>query len=209
MPVVTRARSAASAPEWRGTPDPEWHRKALNHTDPITLEPVHAARAVFLQPCDKPGRYHAYDADALARYIETTGTRMSPLTRQRFTRRELEAISRQAGHEAGYLRAAIKFHRWRPLLPSDERVAHAPVEALAELVEVVLQVAREPDGVDMCRVVVAPRIQGVAAAIHACPHLPRVPDVLDALKPALQAMAPGPVRAWVACTLGALHTSYS
>lgn len=204
MPVTTRSAGAADTP----STDPEWFRKVLNHTDPITLEPVLEARRVFLQPCPKRDRYHAYDADALARYICDTATRTSPLTREPFTSAELARISQRAGLPRGFLRAAIRFHPWAALLPSPTMLAAQPVDALAAYLEAAVAVADHRHGADMVELVLAPKMHAAVRAIHAAAHLPPVPQVLDALKPALRRMARGGVRSFLSGMLRGVRRHY-
>ena len=104
------------------------------------------------------------------------------------------------------MRAAIHFHPWAALLPSP---ATGPVDALAAYVEIVAALASDRHGLDMVGMLLQPRMHAAAEAIHASPHLPPVPQVLDALKPALRGMPRTDVRAWLAGTLRGMHKYYS
>lgn len=163
-------------------PDPDWYKKTLNYNDPITMEPVHLARAVFLQKCPKRNRYHAYDADALAKYIESSATRTSPLTRELFSDEELRVISKKSNHPAGYLLAAIEFHEWTPLLPSKTTIESSPVNALITYFEIIANMI-EHEKMDIVYLILMPKITIPIELIHASPHLPSVTQVLHSLKP--------------------------
>jgi len=169
-------------------PDPDWYRKTLNQNDPITMEPVHLARSVFLQKCPKRNRHHAYDADALAQYIETSATPTSPLTREPFSNAELRVISRKANHPADYLLAVIQFNPWKLMLPSTTTIESSPVDALATYFEMIVQMADKKVGPrpDMVHLVLMPKIQNTLNTIHHSPHLPAVPAVLRSLKSILK-----------------------
>jgi hypothetical protein len=96
MPVCTRSRrdEAPLIPH----ADPAAISRAVNTTDPITLEDIHTLPpgAVFLHRVTKRVT-HAYDARALFRYLTEAPTPVAPLSRVPFTPRELMDVSLRSG----------------------------------------------------------------------------------------------------------------
>lgn len=78
----------------------------INALDPITMEPL--GKCVFLHT-GASGVTHGYDARTLFDYIEASRTRLSPLTRERFTDAELSRLSVQCGRDAQYLAGTLRF----------------------------------------------------------------------------------------------------
>lgn len=99
MPVCTRSQrdEAPLIPH----ADPAAISRAVNTTDPITLEDIHTLPpgVVFLHRVGsrRKGVTHAYDARALFRYLAEAPVPVAPLSRVPFTPRELMDVSLRSG----------------------------------------------------------------------------------------------------------------
>jgi len=129
MPVTTRS-SHLQTPEGPLAliphSDPSAPSKASNATDPITLENITdiPPGVIFLhhpRVASRKKLVHAYDARALARFLQESGTNVAPLSRQPFTSQELMDISQRASpaNSKFTLTAAMLFHAQCRRMPAN------------------------------------------------------------------------------------------
>lgn len=216
MPPVTRAAKRKAASRiwnwWSKNKDTlvidtalpqDWKAHCLNDADPITMEDIKELEPgnVFLHaPSLDAQEYHAYNAQQLFKYIESTCSGASPLTRALFSKTDLRRLSQLNGRHRNYLLAVIKFGKWRNFLPTHATVASSEIDTLWQYVELLVLLSQEPDALklyDLCKLLVFPWIWHTLEALHAQAqaHMqPPVTQVLPALLFRLQDMASGQFR---------------
>jgi hypothetical protein len=216
MPPVTRAAKRKAASRiwnwWSKNKDAvvidtalptNWRERSLNETDPITMEDIGELDPgnVFLHvPNAELEEYHAYNAQQLFKYIESTCSGASPLTRALFSKTDLRRLSQLNGRHRNYLLAVIKFGKWRNFLPTHATVATSEIDTLWQYVELLVLLSQEREAMklyDLCLLLVFPWIWHTLEALHsqAQAHMqPPVTQVLPALMCRLQDMTSGQFR---------------